>query len=99
MENIAVAVAVPIIVALISSAGFWQFFQKRFERKSIYSQALGALIRHQMWEIYETYKDKDSVPVDTLEEIDSLHTVYSALGFNHTGDKIHAEIMAKKAEL
>ena len=88
---------VSIAIAIASSAGFWALIAGKFERKSAVNGALGALLRHEMFDIYETYKDKDCVPADVLAEMDSLHEAYHALGFNHLGDKIHEEIMRKSA--
>ena len=88
---------VAIVVALVSSAGFWSIVASRIGKHSAVNQALGALLRHSMYEIYDTYKDADAVPTDVLEEMDSLHEAYHALGYNHLGDKIHEAIMAKPA--
>lgn len=89
---------VSIAIAIASSAGFWALIAGKFEKKTAVNQALGALLRHEMFDIYEAYKNADCVPADVLSEMDSLHEAYHALGYNHLGDKIHAEIMAKKAE-
>lgn len=62
-------------------------------------EALGALLRNDMFEIYETYRDCEEVPVRFQEEMDSLYTAYHGLGFNNTGTKIHDEIMSKKTKL
>lgn len=61
--------------------------------------ALGALLRNDMFEIYETYRDADEVPVRFQEEMDSLYSAYHGLGFNNTGTKIHDEIMKKKTKV
>lgn len=89
---------ITVIIALISSAGFWAFIGQKIEKRSAVNQALGALLRHEMFDIYEIYKEKDSVPSDILEEMDSLYQAYHALGFNNLGTKIHDEIMRKTAE-
>lgn len=62
-------------------------------------EALGALLRNDMFEIYENYRDADEVPVRFQEEMDSLYSAYHGLGFNNTGTKIHDEIMAKKTKV
>ena len=62
-------------------------------------EALGALLRNDMFEIYETYRDADEVPVRIQEEMESLYAAYHGLGFNHTGTKIHDEIMSKKTKI
>ena len=84
-----------ILVAVASSAGFWAFIQSLPRKRSAVKEALGALLRHEMWEIYRTYKDAQTIPADMLEEMDSLHTAYHSLGYNHMGDKIWEEIMKK----
>lgn len=61
--------------------------------------ALGALLRNDMFEIYETYRDSEEVPVRFQEEMDSLYSAYHGLGFNNTGTKIHDEIMKKKTKV
>lgn len=61
--------------------------------------ALGALLRNDMFEIYETYRDADEVPIRFQEEMDSLYSAYHGLGFNNTGTKIHDEIMKKKTKV
>ena len=90
-------VIISVVIALISSAGFWSFISTKIEKHGAVNQALGALLRHEMFDIYEIYKAEDSVPADILEEMDSLHEAYHALGYNHIGDKIHEEIMKKPA--
>lgn len=62
-------------------------------------QALGALLRNDMFRIYEKYRDASAVPARTQEEIDSLYAAYHGLGFNNVGTKIHDEIMAKPTEV
>ena len=62
-------------------------------------EALGALLRNDMFAIYEEYRDSDEVPIRYQEEMESLYRAYSGLGFNNTGTKIHDEIMAKKTKL
>ena len=62
-------------------------------------EALGALLRNDMFEIYETFRDSETVPVRIQEEMDSLYRAYHNLGYNNTGTKIHDEIMAKKTEV
>lgn len=59
-------------------------------------EALGALLRHDMFQIYKLYKDEAEIPKDIQEEMHSLWQPYHALGFNHMGDKIHDEIMDKR---
>lgn len=61
--------------------------------------ALGALLRNDMFEIYEIYRDAEEVPVRFQEEMDSLYSAYHGLGFNNTGTKIHDEIMKKKTKV
>ena len=61
--------------------------------------ALGALLRNDMFEIYECYRDEEEVPVRIQEEMESLYQAYHGLGFNSTGTKIHDEIMAKKTRV
>ena len=58
-------------------------------------QALGALLRNDMYSIYRKYRDADEVPAEVQEEMHSLHEAYHGLGFNATGTKICNEIMAK----
>lgn len=62
-------------------------------------EALGALLRHDMFEIYEEYRDADEVPIRSQEEMASLYAAYNGLGFNHTGTKIHDEIMKKPSKV
>lgn len=88
---------IAVVVAIVSSAGFWSVVSSRIGKHSAVNQALGALLRHSMYEIYDTYKDASAVPTDVLEEMDSLHEAYHALGYNHMGDKIHKQIMDKPA--
>ena len=58
-------------------------------------QALGALLRNDMFSIYRKYRDAEEVPAEVQEEMHSLGEAYHNLGFNATGTKIHDEIMAK----
>lgn len=61
--------------------------------------ALGALLRSDMFSIYEMYRDSDEVPESVQKEIDELWQAYHGLGFNHVGDKVHSEIMNKKTKM
>ena len=62
-------------------------------------EALGALLRNDMFEIYEQYRDAEEVPTRYQEEMASLYKAYHGLGFNNLGTKIHDEIMAKKTKV
>lgn len=62
-------------------------------------EALGALLRNDMFVIYETYRDEEEVPTRFQEEMASLYKAYHGLGFNNLGTKIHDEIMAKKTKV
>lgn len=68
------------------------------DQKSI-KEALGALLRHDMFDIFEEYGGGDEVPAKIKEEIESLYRPYHALGFNHTGTKIYEEIMGKRTKV
>lgn len=61
--------------------------------------ALGALLRSDMFNIYEQYRDAVEVPEAIQKEIDELWQAYHGLGFNHMGDKVHDEIMSKKTKV
>ena len=69
------------------------------QEQSAEREALGALLRHDMFQIYKLYIDETEVPKDIQEEMHSLWQPYHALGFNHMGDKIHDEIMEKKIQV
>ena len=62
-------------------------------------QALGALLRNDMFSIYRKYRDSDEVPAEVQEEMSSLYSAYHGLGFNNMGTKIHDEIMAKPTRI
>lgn len=62
-------------------------------------EALGALLRNDMFMIYETYRDEEEVPTRYQEEMASLYKAYHGLGFNNLGTKIHDEIMSKKTKV
>lgn len=62
------------------------------------NEALGALLRNAMFDIYDLYRDTETVPADIQEEMDSLYKAYHGLGFNNMGTKIHDEIMSKKTK-
>ena len=74
-------------------------FKKMRENSKAEHDALGALLRNDMFVIYETYRDADEVPIRYQEEMESLYNAYNGLGFNNTGTKIHDEIMAKKTRV
>lgn len=91
----------PIYSALASLLlGFLVGRLKRYKSTATAErEALGALLRHDMFEIYETYRDASEVPVRSQEEMASLYAAYHGLGFNHTGTKIHEEIMHKPTKV
>ena len=62
-------------------------------------QALGALLRNDMFSIYRKYRDAEEVPSEIQEEMHSLHDAYHGLGFNAMGTKICNEIMAKPTKI
>ena len=86
------------IVSLLLGYLIGQFKKVKGQSKAT-NEALGALLRNDMFEIYEQYRDQDEVPVRIQEEMDSLYSAYHGLGFNNTGTKIHDEIMAKKTKV
>jgi ABC-type cobalt transport system substrate-binding protein len=61
--------------------------------------ALGALLRHDMFDIFEEYGGQDEVPAKIKEEMESLYKPYNALGSNNTGTKIYEEIMSKRTKV
>ena len=86
------------IVSLLLGIVIGQFKNYKNESKAE-RDALGALLRNDMFEIYECYRDEPEVPVRFQEEMDSLYQAYHGLGFNNTGTKIHDEIMAKPTKV
>ena len=86
------------IVSLILGYIIGQY-QKIKGQSKAERDALGALLRNDMFEIYEVYRDETEVPVRIQEEMESLYQAYHGLGFNNTGTKIHDEIMAKKTRV
>ena len=82
------------IVSLLLGYVIGQFKKVKGQSKAE-REALGALLRNDMFEIYECYRDESEVPVRIQEEMESLYAAYHGLGFNGTGTKIHSEIMAK----
>ena len=86
------------IVSLLLGIVIGQFKNYKNESKAE-RQALGALLRNDMYSIYRKYRDADEVPVEVQEEMHSLGEAYHNLGFNATGTKIHDEIMAKPTKV
>ena len=86
------------IVSLLLGYVAGQLKKAKSENKAI-TEALGALLRNAMFEIYEKYRDQDEVPVQIQDEMSSLYKPYHNLGFNNTGTKIHDEIMSKKTKV
>ena len=86
------------VVSLILGIVIGQFKNYRKETKAE-RQALGALLRNDMYAIYRKYVDQPGVPADAQEEMDSLYQAYHGLGFNNLGTKIHDEIMAKPTKV
>ena len=91
-----------ILLAVLASSGLWSVVIKLLDywitgtkKNSAEREALGALLRHEMFDIYEIYRNEEEIPADIAEEMESLHAAYHLLGFNHTGDRIH-EDLAKK---
>lgn len=82
------------IVSLLLGYFIARFKNAKAESKAE-REALGALLRNDMFDIYECYRDEPEVPVRIQEEMESLYNAYHGLGFNGTGTKIHNEIMAK----
>lgn len=91
----------PIYSGIVSALLGYLFARLKEMKKASRAEreALGALLRNDMFEIYEEYRDQEEVPVRIQEEMDSLYAAYHGLGFNNTGTKIHDEIMAKKTQV
>lgn len=91
----------PIYTGIISALLGYLFARLKAANTAVRAEreALGALLRNDMFEIYETYRDAQEVPVRIQEEMDSLYAAYHGLGFNNTGTKIHDEIMKKKTQV
>lgn len=94
-----VDVILTALASVLASSGFWAFIQSRSNKNSAVNTALGALLRHEMFEIYAQYRDAEEVPRSVQDEMDALWEPYHALGYNHTGEKIHDEIMHKKTAI
>ena len=95
------AYILPVYTALVSAVVGYLIARVRQMRTTAAAEheALGALLRNDMYAIYETYRDADEVPVSVQDEIDSLYQAYHGLGFNHTGTKIYNDIMEKKTKI
>ena len=95
-----------IVIAIIASGGLWvvvleivRRIFKKHDSRSTEKQALGALLRHDMYQIYDAWRDAPEVPKDVQEEMDALYQPYHALGYNNTGTKIYTEIMRKPTKV
>ena len=95
-----------LLLAVLASSGLWavilrvvDYAIEKRKGNTVEQNALGALIRHDMFEIYDTFKEADTVPHAIQEEMDSLYQAYHALGYNNMGTKIHDEIMRKTTEV
>ena len=86
------------LVSLILGYLIGQFKKVKGQSRAT-NEALGALLRNDMFSIYRKYRDADEVPVEVQEEMHSLGEAYHNLGFNATGTKIHDEIMKKKTKV
>lgn len=95
-----------VMIAILASGGLWSVILKLVDywisgrnKNSAERKAMGALLRHDMYQIYDEYKTASAVPKDIQEEMDSLYEAYHGLGFNNMGTKIHDEIMHKVTEV
>lgn len=86
------------VVSLLLGFVIGRLKKAKRDNKAV-GEALGALLRNAMFQIYDEYRDADEVPVQVQEEMSSLYKPYHDLGFNHTGTKIHDEIMGKKTKV
>lgn len=95
-----------VLIAVLASGGLWSVILKLVDywitgknKNSAERKAMGALLRHDMYQIYDKWKEEPRVPKDIQEEMDSLYEAYHGLGYNNMGTKIHDEIMHKVTEV
>lgn len=86
------------IVSLLLGFVIGKLRSANSEQKAI-KNALGALLRHDMFDIFEEWSESEEVPAKIKEEMESLYKPYHELGYNHTGTKIYEEIMAKRTKV
>lgn len=69
------------------------------ERKDAKAEAtelgIAILLRRQLREYYGIYEYQDSIPASEWADIEETHRIYNALGGNHTGDRLFAELQQK----
>lgn len=62
---------------------------------SMIKQGMQIILRGQLYKWHADLIDKDKITVDEFREVDKIHTVYKALGGNHTGDQLYEELRRK----
>ena len=55
-------------------------------------KAITILLRRELTELYEQYKDKEFLTVDEVDDFDEIYETYASLGGNGKGTMMHDKV-------
>lgn len=101
MEKYFMPIYTTIVGIIIGALVTWaKSLSKKKKNKQNVEEALvegmAILLRKQIKEYYEQYKDEQDILVSEWEEIENTHKVYKNLGGNHSGDRMYEELKMKR---
>jgi len=91
--NNLITILVPIILALITSSGFWLFIESRIKKSSYQTQLLIGLAHDRIVYLGMSYIHRGWITKDEYENLDTyLYKPYKALKGNGSVERIMKEI-------
>jgi hypothetical protein len=86
-------ILIPILVALIASSGFWAYFNKKIERKTLQTELLIGLAHDRITWLCMYYIGRGYITQDEYENLVTyLFKPYEALGGNGSARRFMLEV-------
>lgn len=93
MEGYIITIIIPVVIAILTSSGFWVLLEKRAQRTSLQSKLLIGLAHDRITYLGLKYIKRGSITHDEYENLTVyLYSVYHELGGNGSADRIMAEV-------
>ena len=93
MDNpVSVRDLLAVVVAIISSGGFWAWYSKRTSRKSAINQLLLGLAHDRIIHLGMSYIERGSITKDEYENLEKIFGPYFVSGGNGLAEKIMTHV-------
>ena len=85
--------ALTVVCAVIASAGFWAYIQKRSEKKDVKTQMLVGLAHDRILFLGMSYIERGSITRDEYENLyEYLYRPYEKMGGNGSAKRVMQEV-------